>query len=115
MRALLLLSLTACAAASSGQKVRVLLLDEQLDCVAPEEGAPAVAELDLGRDDELYVAEVVDLARGVRVSVPVERDGRHLTFLCPEGLGAFTVRRAIILTNEATQPLDTPAPPARTR
>lgn len=108
---LLPLLLLGCAAPAEGQKVRALLVDEKVYCVAEEEGGPAFAEFDLTRDDELYLAEIVDNADNVRLSLPAVREGLHLTFACPEGLDSFTVRRAIILADQAPRPIDTPTPP----
>ena len=94
---LLLALLTPACITSYGQKVTVLLTDEEITCVDPGDGNPATASLTLEQVDDFYQVELVDPDGGTAHQLSAVRKGRDVTFQCPDGFDTLIVRHASIL------------------
>lgn len=91
----LVVLLPACSVLD-GQKVTVLLRDREIDCVVSEAG-PRVARLTLDQEDDLYLAELVNVEGDEAFALEATRNGRDVIFDCPDGYDTLIVRHATVL------------------
>lgn len=87
--------------APAGQKVRVLLVDQELTCQTEEGSEIATATMQLELEDDLFLAQVQDLDSGDWLVLPAIRTGTTVVFECLDGLTRFTARRATVLQARA--------------
>lgn len=92
---LLFLALGACST-PFGQKVTILLSDREVDCQERSDGK-LIATLELDQLEDFYQVELVDSQTDEAYLLPAVRNGREVTFECPEGFESLLVRHATIL------------------
>jgi hypothetical protein len=111
MRSTLLILLLSGCVTPVGQKIQGQLIETEVSCEAQDDGG-RVGELTLQAEDDLYTAEVLELSTGVIFTLPAVRTGTTARFTCPEGLGTFTVRQVVVLSEaRESEPVEAPAPP----
>lgn len=89
-----------------GQKVKVLIEDDEVTCFRPADSEQRIAVYELDQPEDYYIAELVEQGSEVFYSLPAERVGTTVTFRCPESLESFTVRHATVLATVVADSTD---------
>lgn len=109
-RLILVAALAAACGENEGRRVTAWVVDETVECATPVGGDRPIARITLSSPNDVYLAEVVDPERDLRITVDAERDGNEVTFTCPGRLERFTVRRVTWVSGDGTSAEDDEVP-----